>query len=164
MCLFQVQHKPTSLYIPFYCFKGSFDRSLNVPVSPGCLVQRIFEDCICVSLFSYQGSQCLLSFTTACLIYHSRITLSTTFFNFFIFFFLPYAIRNIVSKKAACLKQLRRIGPETDSPAFCLHQQIETRSSGAEAAHPVLFVTDGVLFMQLLLLSTDFSSSLHPLP
>ena len=56
MCLFQVQHKLTSLYIPFYCFKGSFDRSLNVPVSPGCLVQRIFEDCICVSLFSYQGS------------------------------------------------------------------------------------------------------------
>ena len=53
----QVQHKLTSLYIPFYCFKGSFDRSLNVPVSPGCLVQRIFEDCICVSLFSYQGSQ-----------------------------------------------------------------------------------------------------------
>ena len=52
----QVQHKLTSLYIPFYCFKGSFDRSLNVPVSPGCLVQRIFEDCICVSLFSYQGS------------------------------------------------------------------------------------------------------------
>ena len=56
MCLFQVQHKLTSLHIPFYCFKGSFDRSLNVPVSPGCLVQRIFEDCICVSLFSYQGS------------------------------------------------------------------------------------------------------------
>ena len=56
MCLFQVQHKPTSLYIPFYCFKGSFDRSLNVSVSPDCLVQRIFEDCICVSLFSYQGS------------------------------------------------------------------------------------------------------------
>ena len=52
----QVQHKLTSLHIPFYCFKGSFDRSLNVPVSPGCLVQRIFEDCICVSLFSYQGS------------------------------------------------------------------------------------------------------------
>ena len=52
----QVQHKLTSLYIPFYCFKGSFDRSLNAPVSPGCLVQRIFEDCICVSLFSYQGS------------------------------------------------------------------------------------------------------------
>ena len=44
----QVQHKLTSLYIPFYCFKGSFDRSLNVPVSPGCLVQRIFEDCIYV--------------------------------------------------------------------------------------------------------------------
>ena len=48
MCLFQVQHKLTSLHIPFYCFKGSFDRSLNVPVSPGCLVQRIFEDCIYV--------------------------------------------------------------------------------------------------------------------
>ena len=52
----QVQHKLTSLHIPFYCFKGSFDRSLNVSVSPDCLVQRIFEDCICVSLFSYQGS------------------------------------------------------------------------------------------------------------
>ena len=52
----QVQHKLTSLYIPFYCFKGSFDRSLNVSVSPDRLVQRIFEDCICVSLFSYQGS------------------------------------------------------------------------------------------------------------
>ena len=52
----QVQHKLTSLYIPFYCFKGSFDRSLNAPVSPGCLVQRIFEDCICVALFSYQDS------------------------------------------------------------------------------------------------------------
>ena len=40
----------------FTVFKGSFDRSLNVSVSPDCLVQRIFEDCICVSLFSYQGS------------------------------------------------------------------------------------------------------------
>ena len=68
MCLFQVQHKLTSLHIPFYCFKGSFDRSLNVPVSPGCLVQRIFEDCICVSLFSYQGSH--LSTVSRQLIYY----------------------------------------------------------------------------------------------
>ena len=40
MCLFQVQHKLTSLHIPFYCFKGSFDRSLNVSVFPDCLIKE----------------------------------------------------------------------------------------------------------------------------
>ena len=37
---------------------------------------------LCVSLFSYQGSH-LLSFETACLIYHSHFSLSTTFLTFF---------------------------------------------------------------------------------
>ena len=79
----QVQHKLTSLYIPFYCFKGSFDRSLNVSVSPDCLVQRIFEDCICVSLFSYQGSH-LFTVVRDSLF---TISLSKPFVNnFFIFF------------------------------------------------------------------------------
>ena len=79
MCLFQVQHKLTSLHIPFYCFKGSFDRSLNVPVSPGCLVQRIFEDCICVSLFSYQGC---LSCDSLFILTHS-FSFVKNFFKFF---------------------------------------------------------------------------------
>ena len=86
MCLFQVQHKLTSLHIPFYCFKGSFDRSLNVPVSPGCLVQRIFEDCICVSLFSYQGS-CRSFLATAFILYQSCFCLSRTFLTFFKVFY-----------------------------------------------------------------------------
>ena len=85
MCLFQVQHKPTSLYIPFYCFKGSFDRSLNVPVSPGCLVQRIFEDCICVSLFSYQGSH-LRTVLRQLVYYITFKTLCQQLFSTFYFF------------------------------------------------------------------------------
>ena len=53
MCLFQVQHKLTSLHIPFYCFKGSFDRSLNVSVFPDCLIKefsRIVFMCFTVQL------------------------------------------------------------------------------------------------------------------
>ena len=84
----QVQHKLTSLHIPFYCFKGSFDRSLNVPVSPGCLVQRIFEDCICVSLFSYQGSH-LFTVVRDSLF---TISLSKPFVNnFFSTFFISFS-------------------------------------------------------------------------
>ena len=83
MCLFQVQHKLTSLHIPFYCFKGSFDRSLNVPVSPGCLVQRIFEDCICVFHCS------VIKVLICSLSRDSLFTISQLFLfvnNFFIFF------------------------------------------------------------------------------
>ena len=86
MCLFQVQHKLTSLHIPFYCFKGSFDRSLNVSVFPDCLYQRIFEDCIYVfhcSVIKVLIRCRSLSFEAAHLIYHSHFSLSTTFLTFF---------------------------------------------------------------------------------
>jgi hypothetical protein len=67
MCLFQVQHKLTSLHIPFYCFKGSFDRSLNVPVSPGCLIKEFSR--IVFNVFHCSVIKVLLlSFATAHLI------------------------------------------------------------------------------------------------
>ena len=82
MCLFQVQHKLTSLHIPFYCFKGSFDRSLNVPVSPGCLVQRIFEDCIYV--FHCSVIKVLICFLSCDSLF--TISLSKPFVNNFLKF------------------------------------------------------------------------------
>ena len=83
MCLFQVQHKLTSLHIPFYCFKGSFDRSLNVSVFPDCLIKefsRIVFMCFTVQLSRF--SLALLSRSSLITISHHFCDVNTYFLLF----------------------------------------------------------------------------------
>ena len=127
----QVQHKLTSLHIPFYCFKGSFDRSLNVSVFPDCLIKefsRIVFMCFTVQLsrfsrlLNFGESLCLSSFALPhsevsqvrqrILVYQSQSHLSTLFFiflkNFFIlcFYFYNHYILWLSDSNLTYIKQI----------------------------------------------------------
>ena len=134
MCLFQVQHKLTSLYIPFYCFKGSFDRSLNVSVFPDCLYQRIFEDCIYVFHCSVIKVLIRCSLETACLLYHSCLSLSRTFLKFFLFFFRSsFATASLIYHIDHSMSTLIFIFFRTFQ--IRIFQKIRTEKEGFEPSH-----------------------------